>query len=109
MAVRLSAAWINIPNAFAYEGQQLTLARRSGANAQIDEIRISRKNQFAQEIDHMASCVIEGLAPHTPGEEGLQDHLLMEAIYRSAKTGQPVTLSALDGLDVTRGPTPKES
>ena len=109
MAVQMSAAWINIPNAFAYEGQQLTLARRSGANAQIDEIRISRKNQFAQEIDHMASCVIEGLVPHTPGEEGLQDHLLMEAIYRSAKTGQPVTLSAMDGLDVTRGPTLKES
>lgn len=108
MAVRLSDAWIELPNAFAYEGQQLTVARRSGDNEAVAEIRLGGKNQFAEEIDHMASCVIEDLRPHTPGEEGLQDHLVMEAIYRSAETGQPVALPAVEGRDVTRGPVPKE-
>ncbi len=52
----------------------------------------------------MAACVRSGATPRTPGEEGLQDHVLMEAIYRSAASGQPVTLAAANGLDTTRGP-----
>jgi predicted dehydrogenase len=98
MAIRLSDGWIALPDAFAYVGQQLKVARRSGDNEAVAEIR----------IDHMASCAIGDLRPHTPGEEGLQDHLVMEAVYRSAETAQPVALPAVEGRDVTRGPAPKE-
>ena len=45
-----------------------------------------------------------GRRPRTPGEEGVQDHVMMEAIYESARTGQPVSLPTISGLDVFRGP-----
>lgn len=32
----------------------------------------------------MADCVIKGETPRTPGEEGLRDMKLIEAIYRAA-------------------------
>ncbi|RZJ07417.1 MAG: gfo/Idh/MocA family oxidoreductase, partial [Haliea sp.] len=44
--------------------------------------------------DHMAECIIDGKTPDTPGEEGLRDHLLMEALYASARSGQPVRMEA---------------
>jgi hypothetical protein len=33
----------------------------------------------------------------------------MEAIYESARTGQPVKLPEIKGLDTTRGPLPNGS
>jgi len=57
----------------------------------------------------MAICVLENRRPRTPGEEGLQDHLLMEAIYEAARTGRTVNLPKVDGRDVTRGPEPEEA
>jgi predicted dehydrogenase len=41
---------------------------------------------------------------HTPGEEGLQDQRIMDAIYESARTHRPVTLTAPGR---TRGPEPE--
>ncbi|MET0313467.1 MAG: Gfo/Idh/MocA family oxidoreductase [Hansschlegelia sp.] len=55
----------------------------------------------------MAECVREGRKPRTPGEEGVQDHVIMEALYESARTGAPVKLAAIDGIDATRGPALK--
>jgi len=52
----------------------------------------------------MADCVRTGRTPYTPGEEGVQDQMLMEAIYESARTGRPVKLAQHQGLDAFRGP-----
>ena len=67
------------------------------------------KNQFALEMDHFGECVQENITPYTPGEEGLQDHRLMAAIYESANTGKPVrlTLAAPGHLDQFRGSMPQ--
>ena len=97
-----------MPDAFSYVGQRLIVSRKSGNVVGQEERKIQHKNQFALEIDHFAQCIQENLKPHTPGEEGLQDHRIMEAIYRSAETGRPVTLDRVEGLDVFRGPEPKE-
>ncbi len=56
----------------------------------------------------MAECVLTGRRPFTPGGEGLQDHRVMEAIYRSARENRPVRLDPVPGLDAFRG-TPPES
>ena len=106
MRVHLEKGWIDIENAFAYVGQRMRIAHRAGDNVSIDAIEIGRKNQFALELDHFATCVAENRQPHTPGEEGVQDHLIMEAIYESARTGRPVTLPEVKGRDTTRGPAP---
>ncbi|MDP4004009.1 Gfo/Idh/MocA family protein [Methylobacterium sp. NEAU K] len=106
-------ATIDLQNAFAYEGQRLFVAHRDGKSGARDEKVLSPKNQFALEMDHFSRCIQENLRPRTPGEEGLQDQVLMEAIYESARTGGPVKVGpppgAGSGLDVTRGPEPEEA
>ena len=71
------------------------------------ELSLARRNQFSLEIDHFAECVRSGAQPRTPGEEGLQDQLLMAAIYESARTGRPVRLEPVAGRDAFRGPPPQ--
>lgn len=102
---RNTTGWVDLEDAFAYRGQRLRRASKEGER--IPEV--PSENQFALEIDHFARCVQEDLRPHTPGEEGLQDHVIMEAIYQSARTGQPVSLPAVRGRDVFRGPPPQQS
>ncbi|WAT01626.1 Gfo/Idh/MocA family protein [Rouxiella chamberiensis] len=92
MEIRLEKGWVSLENAFAYAGQRLYVAERHGSGEQVNEIRISPKDQFTLEIDHFADSVLNNKISHTPGEEGLQDHLLMEAIYRSAREGLPVKI-----------------
>ena len=95
-----------IENAFAYEGQQLSISRKEGHGDGRTQVSLAQHDQFALEIDHFAQCVRSGARPRTPGEEGLQDQRLMEAIYESARAGRPVRLSSLPGLDAFRGPEP---
>lgn len=92
LRIHLEKAKIDVENAFAYRGQRLQIAHRHGTAEAVDEIRLGAKNQFALEIDHFADCILNGKQPNTPGEEGLQDHLLMEAIYRSARENRPVAI-----------------
>ena len=47
--------------------------------------QISEMDQFANELDHMADCVVNNRQPYTPGEEGLQDQRIIEAIFESAQ------------------------
>ncbi|SDB67034.1 Gfo/Idh/MocA family protein [Belnapia rosea] len=95
---------IEMPHAFDYQGQRLVVQRRVGQVAAEEERIVKPKNQFAQEIDHFAGCVRAGRQPHTPGEEGVQDQALMEALYRSAAEGRPVRMEPPP--EPTRGPDP---
>ena len=104
LGIGMPGAAIAFDNAFAYTGHRLQVAHRDGEDEAVVDRRIGAKNQFALEIDHMAECVATGRKPRTPGEEGLADQRIMEAIYRSAATGQPVALPSVAGLDTTRGP-----
>jgi len=47
-------------------------------------------NQFAAQLDEMSQAVLQNRQPLTPGEEGLRDVRLIEAIYRSAKEGRTI-------------------
>ena len=49
----------------------------------------------ASEIEYFASCIVRDSAPEPSGVEGLQDTRIVEAIYRSARDGRPVTLPRL--------------
>ena len=46
--------------------------------------------QFAGQLDHLSECVLSGAEPIVPGEEGLRDVALIEAIYRSAREGRTI-------------------
>ena len=109
LSVHAPGGTVTLDGAFSYHDKQLRIAHRDGRAESVDERRIPMQNQFALEMDHMAECVATGREPHTPGEEGVQDHRIMEAIYRSASSGQPVPLPRVEGLDRTRGPAPSPS
>jgi predicted dehydrogenase len=104
LRVQLERGWADLENAYAYRGQRLRVAKRQGEGQVVEQPRIRERNQFALEMDHFARCVLDDRRPRTPGEEGLRDHLAMEAIYRSAETGQPVAMESVAGLDASRGP-----
>lgn len=104
--MNLEKAAIDLPNCYQYVGQQMSVIGREGDATSRNELVLTAKNQFATEIDHMAECVLTGRNPYTPGEEGVQDHRLMEAIYDSARSGKAVHLPPMAGLDRFRGPPP---
>lgn len=110
---RLSSVkgWAELDPAFPYRGQTMRVARTvkgSGDDAEVIETRrLDAKNQFALELDHLATCIKDGAVPHTPGEEGLQDVRIMMALYESARAGKPVALPASKRLDAYRGPAPR--
>jgi predicted dehydrogenase len=107
--VNSERGWVHLDNAYAYKGQQLQTSHTEGAAKMQNQITIGAKNQFATEMDHFSECLLENKAPHTPGEEGLQDQRIMEAIYQSAREGRPVKLPSIAGVDVFRGPEPKQA
>ena len=98
--------WIDLDPAFAYRGLKLKASRAHGEAEHATEIKLAEKNHFALEMDHMAERVARGEKPHTPGQEGLQDLRLIEAIYKAAREGRPVDLPVVAGKDTTRGPAP---
>ena len=49
--------------------------------------------QFARQLDHLADAIRDGADIKTSGEMGLRDVRLIEAIYRSAETGEKVSLN----------------
>jgi glucose-fructose oxidoreductase len=73
-----------------YEGNRLTWQTEKGRQ----EVKVKEKSQFAAEMDHFSQSVMDNRDPKTPGEEGLRDIRLMQAIYQSAREGRPVSLEA---------------
>ncbi len=102
-----SDAWAGLEPAFGYHGIKLRTSRFVDGHETLMEPSIPDKDQFALEMDHFADCILQNRQPHTPGEEGLQDQRLIEAIYQSAASGRTVKVPPPAGP--TRGPDPTES
>ena len=98
--------WAEMDPAFSYNGLRLRHGLLIDGKNAVTELQVDPQDQFAREIDHMSSCVKRDITPHTPGEEGMQDQRIMEAIYESARTGRSVRLNGL--TSPTRGPEPEE-
>ena len=109
MRVIGSTAWADLDPAFAYRGLRLKVGRKMGQGSSADERTLPEHSQFALEMDHFADAIRLGRTPRTPGEEGLQDMRLIEAIYRAGETGRTVKLAEIKGRDVFRGMEPSES
>ena len=109
--VNAEAGWFGLDAAFAYQNLRIETDHAEGMIDEESHPGIMPKDQFALEMDHMAECVRNHQTPYTPGEEGLQDQRIMEAIYESASAGKPVKITtpgAEEGkLDLFRGTEPK--
>ena len=103
-------AYAELNPAFAYHGIKMKYSLYDTNVEPAMEIShepaLEEKDQFAAEMDHFSLCVQKDLAPHTPGEEGLQDQRITDAIYESARTGRSVKIAPPAGP--TRGPEPMD-
>ena len=100
--------WLEMSPAYSYEGLQLHTSRADGQQEHTEQIKLPNKNQFVTEMDYFADCVKNNLEPWTPGEEGWQDHRLMEAIYEAARAGKTSELPAnVQNPQIPRGAEPK--
>ncbi|WP_338874837.1 Gfo/Idh/MocA family oxidoreductase [Spirosoma sp. SC4-14] len=106
--VLAETGWIRMDPAFPYTGLKLETSQAQGKENQLTQHNIADKDQFATEMDHFSECIMEDKVPFTPGEEGLQDQKIMEAIYQSAREGKPVKLESVSKKDAFRGELPKE-
>ena len=100
-------SWAELDPAFGYTGLKLKTNKVEDGHNVLSEPSIEEKDQFALEMDHMAHCVKGNLQPHTPGEEGLHDQRITDAIYESARSGKAVKIAAPPSP--TRGPDPQEA
>jgi predicted dehydrogenase len=103
-----SEAWAGLDPAFSYDNLVMQIGRRDGKSNGLEQRRWSPKNQFALEMDAFADAIAHDRIPLTPGEEGLQDMRVMEAIYQSAASGSVIKMAPSKGLDITRGPPPAQ-
>jgi glucose-fructose oxidoreductase len=62
-------------------------------DGQKKELVVPQQDQFALELAEFSECVLQGRDPAASGEEGLADVRIIEALLRSAETGQPVKLA----------------
>ena len=54
--------------------------------------RTGKRDQFAPELLYFSDCILRNREPEPSGREGLQDVRIVEALYRSAKTGRAVSI-----------------
>jgi predicted dehydrogenase len=86
MGVHMDGGSLMLDKAFPYKGQRLRLIKADNGLETDTTIEVAPKDHFASEMDHMAECVLNNQTPRTPGEEGLRDMVLMDAIYRAAES-----------------------
>lgn len=85
LRVDCERGWFELDPAFFYDGNH---GRRSDGV----EIRHPPTDLFAAELDDFALSILEGRPARLPGEEGLRDVRIMQAIYEAARTGRRVRL-----------------
>lgn len=103
-----NGGWFGLDPAFSYKGLKMEASQVIDGNEYKLQPALEEKDQFALEMDHMATCVNDDKQPFTPGEEGLQDMKIIEAVYRSAKEGKPVQLEKISSIDTFRGTQPEK-
>ena len=96
--------WFGLDPAFSYDNLVMHVGHKAGMASAREQRVWTPKNQFAVEMDAFADAIRHDREPLTPGEEGLQDMKVLEAIYRAAAGGSAVKMPMVQGLDTTRGP-----
>lgn len=58
-------------------------------------VKYAKRDQFAPELIHFSDCILRDRPPEPSGEEGLADVRVIQALYKSARTGRPVRLDGM--------------
>jgi predicted dehydrogenase len=54
--------------------------------------RVAKHDQFAPELLYFSDCILRNREPEPSGSEGLQDVRIVQALYKSARTGRAVSI-----------------
>lgn len=84
---------VRMEPAYEYVGE---LGQNIVLNGKSRTRRYGAGDQFAPELLYFSDCILNGRDPEPSGLEGLIDVAIVEALYRSAKTGRHVALSLPD-------------
>ncbi|GAB4196317.1 MAG: Gfo/Idh/MocA family oxidoreductase [Thermoflexibacter sp.] len=84
LQVNCEKGWIKLEPFSAYNGNK-------GSSSQ-GVINFAIENQQAKQMDEDAETIMQGKPLLVPGEEGLRDIRVVEAIYEAARTGKQVKL-----------------
>jgi predicted dehydrogenase len=93
---------IHVDPAYEYAGS-LGYTLTAGGTPQ--RKTIGKRDQFAPELLHFSECIRQDRTPEPSGEEGLADVRIVEALYRSAKSGRAV---AIPPFEKTRRPSGRQ-
>lgn len=85
-----SKGHVRMDPAYDYIG---TVRQTSVLNGKRRSQRYECGDQFAPELLYFSDCILNDCDPEPSGLEGLIDVAIIEALYRSAKLGRPVSLS----------------
>lgn len=76
--------WWRLQPAYSYSGIQ--------GETSAGPMNLSNVNQQARQMDAFAECILENKTTRVPGEMGLRDVRILEAIYEAARTGKRVEI-----------------
>jgi glucose-fructose oxidoreductase len=88
--------WLRVAPAYRHDLPSRLEVCRQGRH---EEIAFDPTDQFAAELAYFSDCLLNDRHPEPSGIDGLQDIRIVEAIYRSARDGRPVTLPRLARAD----------
>ena len=81
-----SDGWFGLDPAYNYTNIR-------GETSNDIQIEFDPIDQFAAEMDAFAKVILDGEPNRVPGEEGLRDVQIIQAIYQAAETGKSVTMA----------------
>jgi predicted dehydrogenase len=84
-----SKGWVSLSPAFTYEDERRVTGKIGGRT--LDK-RFKVLDEFALEIDAFSAAILNKTSIAPNGAEGHRDMLILEAIYRSARTHQPTAI-----------------
>lgn len=92
--------YLRLTNAYRHTDPMMIQIVRAG---RVEELTFEPGDPFGATLTYFSDCVIKDRQPEPSGIDGLQDVRIVEAIYRSARDGRPVTLPRLTRVDTPPG------
>lgn len=81
---------LRLDQAYEYTSPRKLHLFRDGEARQV--FNFKKIDQFAAELDYFSKCVLKDLAIKPNADEGRRDVRVIEAIYKSVRTGKPISL-----------------
>ncbi|NDJ21661.1 Gfo/Idh/MocA family oxidoreductase [Nostoc sp. B(2019)] len=84
---------LQVESAYAWQGE---LKHYLTIDGETQERTFAPHDQLAAEFTYFSDCILQDKDPEPSGMEGLNDVRIIQALYHSIETGQPVQLKSLE-------------